>query len=156
MSVTYHFGIEIVNRGERDLSVTDVIERFIAAGWSLFSDSNTIIFTDINDRDDYNYLSKHIGQNEYYDIVRKKQENEEPVAFAMFRSEDHRKYRIDVIIVPKLEDSRFEISISPSDGTRKILSANQEMLDINWYLIRVIPYLTNDRMAVESFSYLQC
>lgn len=155
MSATYLFEIDIIKRKESDLSATDLIESFIAAGWSLFSENSTIIFTDTNDIDDYNYLSKHIEKNEYYDIVRKKQNNGEPIAFALFRSENHHKYRIDIIIIPRLEDSRFKVAISPSDGTRKMLSAEPKILDVNWYLIRVIPYLTSEKMVVENFSYSQ-
>lgn len=65
MSATYLFEIDIIKRKESDLSATDLIESFIAAGWSLFSENSTIIFTDTNDIDDYNYLSKHIEKNEY-------------------------------------------------------------------------------------------
>lgn len=155
MSVTYLFEIDIVKRNESDLSATDLIESFIVAGWSLFSENNTIIFTGINDIDDYNYLSEHIDKNEYYDIVRKKQNKGEPIAFALFRSENHHKYRIDIIIIPMFDNSRFEVAISPSDGTRKMLSVEQKILDVNWYLMRVIPYLTSENMVVENFSYSQ-
>lgn len=150
MSTTYNFKINLAKRNEINLSSIDIIESLIAAGWSLFSGDNLIIYTDIGDDDDFNFLSKSMDRSEYYDIVNKKQTNEETIALAMFRSGDDCRYRIDVMIT-----SMFEVLISPDDATRKMLSSNPKILDVNWYLHNIIPYLTNPKMLVESFSFSQ-
>ena len=92
-----------------------------------------------------------MSKSRYYDIVVKKQTNGETIAFAMFRSENNLRYRIDVIITPI-----FDVLISPDDGTRKMLPPDFNILDVNWYLVRTIPYLTNEKMIVESFDFSQC
>ena len=150
MSVTYNIKINIVRRGKIDLSSTDILESLIDAGWSLFSEENLIIYTDIGDDDDFNFMSKSMNKNQYYTIVKQKQKNDEVIGLAMFFSEDNYRYRIDVIIT-----SEFEIIISPDDATKKMLSYDLDLLDVNWYFYRIIPYLTNKKMLVESFSFSQ-
>ena len=49
--------------------------------------------------------------------------------------------------------SVFEVLISPDDATRKMLSNDLKILDVNWYISRIIPYLTNEKMLVENFSF---
>ena len=148
MSVTYNIKINIVRREKIDLSSTDILESLIDAGWSLFSEENLIIYTDIGDDDDFNFMSK--SMNQYYTIVKQKQKNDEVIGLAMFFLEDNYRYRIDVIIT-----SEFEIIISPDDATKKMLSYDLDLLDVNWYFYRIIPYLTNKKMLVESFSFSQ-
>ena len=89
MSITYNFQINITKRKENSLSSTDIIESLIEAGWSLFSENNLIIYTDVGDDDDFNFLSKPMNKREYYDIVNKKQRNKETIALALFRSENN-------------------------------------------------------------------
>ncbi len=150
MSVTYNIKINIVRREKIDLSSTDILESLIDAGWSLFSEENLIIYTDIGDDDDFNFMSKSMNKNQYYTIVKQKQKNDEVIGLAMFFLEDNYRYRIDVIIT-----SEFEIIISPDDATKKMLSYDLDLLDVNWYFYRIIPYLTNKKMLVESFSFSQ-
>lgn len=152
MSITYNFQINITKRKENSLSSTDIIESLIEAGWSLFSENNLIIYTDVGDDDGFNFLSKPMNKREYYDIVNKKQRNKETIALALFRSENNCRYRIDVIITIT---SVFEVLISPDDATRKMLSNDLKILDVNWYISRIIPYLTNEKMLVENFSFSQ-
>ena len=151
MSITYNLHLNLVKRKESSLSAIDIIEALIGAGWSLFSRNGLIIYTDVGDDDDFNFLSKSMSKSRYYDIVVKKQTNGETIAFAMFRSENNLRYRIDVIITPI-----FDVLISPDDGTRRMLSPDFNILDVNWYLVRTIPYLTNEKMIVESFDFSQC
>ena len=150
MSVTYNIKINIVRRQKIDLSATDILESLIDAGWGLFSEENLIIYTDLGDDDDFNFMSKSMNKNQYYTIVKQKQKNDEVIGLAMFFLEDNYRYRIDVIIT-----SEFEIIISPDDATKKMLSYDLDLLDVNWYFYRIIPYLTNKKMLVESFSFSQ-
>ena len=150
MSITYNFRLNLVKRKANILSAIDIIESLIEAGWNLFSESSSVIYTDVGDDDDFDFLSKVMSKSEYYDIVNKKQSNEETIAFAMLRSENNNRYRIDVIITTELE-----VLISPDDATRKMLSHDLKILDVNWYLLRIIPYLTNEKMLVEGFSFSQ-
>ena len=62
MSITYNFQINITKRKENSLSSTDIIESLIEAGWSLFSENNLIIYTDVGDDDDFNFLSKPMNK----------------------------------------------------------------------------------------------
>ena len=150
MSVTYNFKIDIVRRGDEDLSSIDIINSLMEANWNLFSEENFVIYTDIGDNDDFNFISKHMNKSEYTKIVEQKQNNKEIIALAMFYHEDSKVYRIDVMITPT-----FEILISPDDATKKMISSDLRILDVNWYLCRIITYLTNKKMLVESYSFTQ-
>lgn len=149
MSADYNFEISIAQRGNFVLSSVGIIEIFLKAGWSLYSEKNEIIYTDVGDNDNFNFLKKPMGEIEYFNIVNEKEKNNEMIAFALFCFEECR-YRIDVIITPE-----YEILISPDDATKKMLIPNLNILDVNWYLCKLLPPLTNKNMLVESFSFIQ-
>lgn len=148
MSVEYNLKIKIIKRGKNKIYAQDIIEALVNEGWSLFSEGNTIIYTDVLDGDDFNFVSKNIKKEDYYEIVSKKQKYGEPIACAMFYTEDRYIYRIDVIIT-----SDFEVIISPDDLTKKMMNCENELLDMNWYICKIIPKLSNKNMIVESFSF---
>ena len=148
MSAEYNLKIKIIKKGKDKLYAEDIIEALVNEGWSLFSEGNTIIYTDVLDGDDFNFVSKNIKKEDYYEIVSKKQKYGEPIACAMFYTEDRYIYRIDVIIT-----SDFEVIISPDDLTKKMMNCENELLDMNWYICKIIPKLSNKNMIVESFSF---
>ncbi len=148
MSVEYNFQIKLVKKENKELLATNIIESLVNAGWSLFSGDNNIIYTDIGDNDNFDFIARNIAKDEYYNIVQQKQMQCETIAFAMFYSESNCRYRIDIIIT-----SDFEIIFSPDDITKKMLSDKFELLDVNWYFSKILPYLTNPNMSVESFSF---
>lgn len=148
MSADYNFKISIAKRGNSDLSSVGIIENFLKAGWSLYSEKNEITYTDVGDNDNFHFLTKPIGEIEYFNIVNEKEKNNEMIAFALFCYEELR-YRIDVIITPE-----YEILISPDDATKKMLIPTLNILDVNWYLCKLLPPLTNKNMLVESFSFM--
>lgn len=147
MSVVYNFKIRISKRKNTILSAIDVITSLMDNGWSLNSEKNEIIYTDVGDNDDFDFFSKMIEVEEYFNIVDKKQKNNEVISLAMFYLENDDRYRIDLIITPE-----FDILIAPDDATKKMLSSNMNMLDVNWYYFKLIPALTNEKMRVEDFS----
>ena len=57
------------------------------------------------------------------------------IAFALFYRENSNTYRIDMLII-----SKFQIIISPDDGTRKMLHSSFGILDVNWYLLKILPH----------------
>lgn len=147
MSVVYNFKIRISKRKNTILSAIDIITSLMDNGWSLNSEKNEIIYTDVGDNDDFDFFSKMIEVEEYFNIVDKKQKNNEVISLAMFYLENDDRYRIDLIITPE-----FDILIAPDDATKKMLSSNMNMLDVNWYYFKLIPALTNEKMRVEDFS----
>lgn len=150
MSVDYNFEIRIAARGSYKLSALDIVRHFLENDWSLYSEKNEIIYTDVGDNDDFNFLAESISEAEYLHIVSQKEKNNELVSFAMFRSEGNCMYRMDVIIT-----QGFHVLISPDDETKRMLASNPDILDVSWYLCRILPALTNQNMLVESFSYIQ-
>lgn len=148
MSAEYNLKIKIIKKGKDKIYAEDIIEALVNEGWSLFSEGNTIIYTDVLDGDDFNFVSKNIKKEDYYEIVSKKQKYGEPIACAMFHTEYRYVYRIDVIIT-----SDFEVIISPDDLTKKMMNCGNELLDMNWYICKIIPKLSNKNMIVESFSF---
>lgn len=148
MSVEYNLKIKIIKRGKNKIYAQDIIEALVNEGWSLFSEGDTIIYTDVSDGDNFNFVSQKIKKEDYYEIVSKKQKYGEPIACAMFYTEDRYVYRIDVIIT-----SDFEVIISPDDLTKKMMNCENELLDMSWYICKIIPKLSNKNMIVESFSF---
>ena len=69
------------------------------------------------------------------------------IAFALFYRENSNTYRIDMLII-----SKFQIIISPDDGTRKMLHSSFGILDVNWYLLKI---LFNVNLRIESFLFNQ-
>lgn len=57
MSVVYQFTVSLAKRNGSALSAVHIIENLIGAGWSLFSEKNKIIYTDVGDEDDYDYIA---------------------------------------------------------------------------------------------------
>lgn len=72
------------------------------------------------------------------------------ILYTLFYLEEYNRYRIDVIITPE-----FDILISPDDATKKMLSSHLNLLDMNWYLCKIMSALTNENILVEGFSYTQ-
>ena len=150
MSVDYIFGINIAQRGTANLTSVDIIQCYLEAGWSLYSEKNQIIYAEVGDNDDFNLIANSISQGEYFDIVKQKEKNNEIIAFSLFCLEENCRYRIDIEITPE-----FEIIISPDDGTKRMLNPDLNILDVNWYLCKVLPPLTNKDILVESYSFIQ-
>lgn len=150
MSMTYNFRISIAKKENMNLQSTNIIDCFLNAGWSLYSEKNEIIYTDIGDNDDFNFAAKTINKNEYFDIVNQKEKNHEIIAVALFYLEECYRCRIDIMITPE-----FDILISPDDMTKKMLLPSLNILDMNWYLCKIIPCLNNKDMMVEGVSYTQ-
>lgn len=150
MSITYNFRITIAKRGDVNLLSMKIIDSFLETGWSLYSEKNEIIYTDIGDNDDFNFKAKSMTKNEYFDIVNQKEKKHETIAVALFYLEEYYRYRIDIMITPE-----FDILISPDDITKKMISSSLNILDMNWYLCKIIPTLINKNILVEGFSYTQ-
>lgn len=114
MSVDYCFEICTVKRV--NLSSVNIVESYLKAGWSIYSERKEVIYTDVGDNDDFDFIAKHISIEEYFDIVRRKESNKELIAFVMYYLEKKHRYRMDITITPELN-----VLISPDDGTRKML-----------------------------------
>lgn len=150
MSITYNFRITIAKRGNVNLLSMNIIDNFLKTGWSLYSEKDEIIYTDIGDNDNFDFKAKSMSKNEYFDIVNQKEKNHEIIAVALFYLEEYYRYRIDIMITPE-----FDILISPDDMTKKMLLSSLNILDMNWYLCKIMPALINENMLVEGFSYTQ-
>ena len=148
MSVSLLFEFRVVKR--ENFTSVNLIESFLKEGWNLYSEKGEIIYTDIGDIDDYDYKANRISEKEYFDIVIQKERNNEIIAFTLYWLEADDRYRIDVLITPQ-----FEILISPDDETKKMIESEIKILDVNWYLYRILMTLTNSSIHVESYSFQQ-
>lgn len=134
MSVDRTFTISIAERKGEKPSAVNIISCFLKFGWSFYSGQNQIIYTDVGDSDDFDFLAKQITESEYFHIVEQKESRGEVIAFSMFYKEDCHRYRINTLIMPNCE-----IVISPDDETRKMLMPDLNILDANWYFCKIIP-----------------
>ena len=148
MSVSLLFEFRVVKR--ENFTSVNLIESFLKEGWNLYSEKGEIIYTDIGDIDDYDYKANRISEKEYFNIVIQKERNNETIAFTLYWLEADDRYRIDVLITPQ-----FEILISPDDETKKMIESEIKILDVNWYLYRILMTLTNNNILVEGYSFQQ-
>lgn len=58
MSVEYNLKTKIIKRGKNKIYAQDIIEALVNGGWSLFSEGDTIIYTDVSDGDNFNFVSR--------------------------------------------------------------------------------------------------
>ena len=150
MSVDRTFTISIAERNGKKPSAVNIINCFLKYGWSLYSARNHIIFTDVGDGDDFEFLAKHITESEYFHIVEQKESRGEVIAFSMFYEEKCSRYRMNTLIMPNCE-----IVISPDDETRKMLIPDLNILDTSWYFCKILPPLLTANILIEAFSYSQ-
>lgn len=153
MSVDRAFTVSIAKREGKKPPAVTIINCFLKFGWSLCSPQNRTIYTDVGDSDDFDFLDRHIAEDEYLRIAAQKELKDEVIAFALFYAEDGNAYRVNVLIMPNL--SNCEIVISPSDETRKMLMPDLNILDVNWYFCKILPPLLKSNMLIETFSYSQ-
>ena len=64
MSITYNFKITIAKRENANLLSMNIIDSFLENGWSLYSEKNEIIYTDIGDNDDFDFKVKSMSKSE--------------------------------------------------------------------------------------------
>ena len=58
MLVEYNLKTKIIKRGKNKIDAQDIIEALVNGGWSLFSEGDTIIYTDVSDGDNFNFVSR--------------------------------------------------------------------------------------------------
>ena len=150
MSVDRMFTISFAKSDSANLSAEKIINCFLDFGWSLYSSQGEIIYTGLGDSDDFEYLTERISKIEYLNIAKQKELQDEVIAFSLFFEENSSRYRINVLIVPK-----FQIVISPSDGTRKMSNPTFGILDVNWYLSKILPPFLNANVQIEAYSFQQ-
>lgn len=54
----------------------------------------------------------------------------------------------------RLPDAVVDL-ISPDDGTKKMLAHDLNILDVSWYLYRILPPLANKNILIEGFTFIQ-
>lgn len=146
MSVSLLFEFKIVK--EEYFNSVNLIECFLEQGWSLYSEQGEIIYTDVGDMDDYDYQANYMREEEYFNIVTQNEKNKEIIAFCLYWLENNDRYRVDVMITPQ-----FEILISPDDETKKMIKSDLNILDVNWYICRILMTLSSSGILVESYSF---
>lgn len=149
MSVSYSLTIGVIKKENTTSFSVDIIKSFLEFGWTLYSQNNEIIYTDVGDEDNYDFCARNISVDEYFEIVEAKEQNGEIIAAGMFLFEEKCSYRIDLLITPD-----FKIIISPDDATQKVID-DIDILDVNWYLGKTLPALKDRDIFVESISFVQ-
>lgn len=150
MSVSYNLKISVSSKSLTSLSTVSIIRAFLEKGWSLYSEDDKIIYTTVGDDDDFDFLAESIGVDEYFEIVNQKERKKENIAVALFYPEECVRYRIDLIFTPG-----HDIIVSPDDMTKKILLPDYNILDVNWYICKILPSFNKNDILVEGITYTQ-
>ena len=138
--------IKLIKKDQNKVDARKLITDLIDGGWSIIY-NNTISYLGVRDNGNYDWQEKQISLNDFFDIAKTKQDNDEVIG-VIIRWEDS-EIGGTLIIHPDLEVS-FLISIN----TKKLkLANNEEVVDVNWYIEKLVILLKNKKYIIERFAY---
>lgn len=146
MSVDMSINIKLKDNNSNKINVVTFLKDLISSGWNLIND-NRIIYLPIGDDGDYDWSEDNMTIDNFFNIVKVKEENNEVIGIMI-------KWKESEIGGNLLIYSTSEIIFSICVNRKKIrLSNNDEMIDINWYVEKLILPLKRKNYMFESFSY---
>ncbi|MBS7532023.1 hypothetical protein IC619_016375 [Hazenella sp. IB182353] len=113
-------------------------------GWS-FDDHGQVSYLPIGDIDDYNWVSQTITLANLLKTVEKKEERNEVVGVNITWKDT--QIGGDLLINP---DGKISFSLTVN---RKLFDEEFGLVDVNWYLMRLIPPLANCDLYIDTISY---
>lgn len=150
MSVSASIDIELAWRKEIVISKVRLIEKLLDFGWT-FNDNGQGSYLPIDDKEDFNWQRENISPESLMLILKEKEKCDELIGVAM-------TWEKTGIGGEFLLMSNGVISINLSIN-RKLFNAdivNTKIMDVNWYLTRLLPVFNQEDIKVESFSYQEC
>lgn len=133
--------------GEKVSPRVSIVKKLMNAGW-VIRHNNQITFLPINDMDFYNWTSRDIEEQSFFEIVERKEILNEPIGIELYWKDTD--VGIVLLIINSTKIS-FNISIN-----RKYLFADIKILDFNWYAERLIPCFSKyNKIFSYEFSFLQ-
>lgn len=120
-----------------------IIKSFLNYGWCL-DDEGAISFLPYGDGDNFEWTKLKIPTESIFDLVRKKQEKNEVVG---------------VVVTWKNTGIGGSLLIYPDGAISFLAGINRKLLnnsivtDVSWYLEKILPALSANGFAVESFVF---
>lgn len=145
MSLDTSINIKL-KKGDEIIDAITLLKDLISGGWNIIN-NNSISYLPIGDDGDYDWQEEDMPIDDFFKIVRTKEENNEIIG-VILRWEDSEIGGSFLIY------SNLEITFSICINRKRIkLSSNEEITDINWYIERLVILLKSKNYIVESFSY---
>ena len=149
MSLDISINIKLARKGDKKIDTVTLLKNLISGGWNIVN-NNSISYLPIGDEGDYDWQEDEMTIDDFFNIVRIKEENSEVIG-VMIRWKDSEIGGSFLIY------SNLEMTFSICINRKKIkLGNNEEITDINWYIERLIILLKSKNYIVESFSYEEC
>ena len=149
MSLDISINIKLARKGDKKIDTVTLLKNLISGGWNIVN-NNSISYLPIGDDGDYDWQEDEMTIDDFFNIVRIKEENSEVIG-VMIRWKDSEIGGSFLIY------SNLEMTFSICINRKKIkLGNNEEITDINWYIERLIILLKSKNYIVESFSYEEC
>ncbi len=149
MSLDTSINMKLARKGDKKIDVITLLKDLISGGWNIIN-NNSISYLPIGDDGDYDWQENDMILDDFFNIVRTKEENSEVIGVML-------RWKESEIGGSFLIYSNLEITFSICINRKKIkLGNNEEMTDINWYIERLIILLKSKNYIVESFSYEEC
>lgn len=145
MSIDSSFFIKFKNG--KSFSSKYLVQTLISKNWQVSDDDGKILYLPIGDKD-FEWQYRNIPINEFLDLVDEKDRRNEVIGILFYWKKTN--IGIHMLIYPE-----SELSCSLSVNKKTFDSNNCKLTNINWYLERLIPALS-DFCEIESFSYEEC
>lgn len=148
MSLSASINIQIVSSQNKVISSIEIIKNLMANGWTL-NDNGKTSYLPIGDDDDYNWILENIDSEKLLDIFSEKEKRNEIIGVSLTWKDTN----IGGMLLIFAEG---ELSLNLTIN-KKYISNNFDLkiIDVNWYLEKLIPGLNRKSLKLISFSFEQ-
>lgn len=146
MSITASINVTLY-KTNYDTSIISIIDYLCKNEWKIYINGK-VTYLPFGDYGDYNWVSENITQEKLFQILTKKQQNNEVIGIELYLKNSNIGGELLVF-------NNNELSLNISINQRFINNNNNlKILDINWYIEKFISCLAVNFM-IEHFSYEQ-
>jgi len=146
LSLSASFDFTLVSNQVEVISAVDIIQRMLKFGWTL-NDGGVVSYLPLGDQDDYDWQRVRITIDELLPMLREKEQKNEVIGVGM-------TWKDTDIGGEFLFRGSGEISISLSINRKTLRDTmGGVVMDLSWYLTKLLPILSQGDLIVESFSY---
>lgn len=140
--------INIIYHSSREISVLEILEMYLANGWSL-NDNGHISFRPLGDRDDFNWVQLRLGQiQELKDIIRNKvTANEDPAVVLVLK-----ELEVGAATTFYPKDRRINFLLDIGKKTHPELP---HWTDVSWYLPRILNPLLVSGLIIGQVDFTE-
>ena len=139
--------IDINFTTKKSISSTQIIEKFTQNNWRIVA-NNKIHYLPLGDKDVFNWQKDTISESDFFEIVRKKEQENEIIGITMTWATS--QIGIDLLIY-----NNYQLNIGLNTNRQHLNIRNLKVTDINWYLEKILAIFDNYHMLLTHLSFTQ-